>query len=224
VSTNHDVSPVAAPTAVGPLPAAGLARFRKPRQRRPMGEQCEMCAELIGEEHRHVANLESRSVLCTCTGCYLLFTSPGAAQGKYQAIPDRYRYDPSFALPDPQWDELQIPVRMAFVFFNSKLDRWVTFYPSPAGATESLLPLDTWREVLRNNPALADTAPDVEALLLRRGTSGFECYQVPIDACYQLAGIVKLHWKGFDGGAEAWDEINAFFARLRARSQVIGDE
>ena len=41
------------------------------------------------------------------------------------------------------------------------------FYPSPAGATESLLPLTAWEEIVRENPALREMQPDVEALLVR---------------------------------------------------------
>ena len=37
----------------------------------------------------------------------------------------------------------------------------------------------------------------------------------PVDACYRLVGLVRLHWKGFDGGAEAWAAIDAFFAELQ---------
>ena len=34
--------------------------------------------------------------------------------------------------------------------------------------------------------------PDVEALLVRRERdASFECYLVPIDACYELTGIVR---------------------------------
>ena len=34
--------------------------------------------------------------------------------------------------------------------------------------------------------------------------AGEPCLLVPIDACYRLVGLVKLHWRGFDGGSEAW--------------------
>jgi hypothetical protein len=182
-----------------------------------------MCAEPVGEQHRHVADLQARGVLCTCTGCYLLFTREGAGGGRFRAIPERYRLDPAFTLSPGQWDELQIPVRMAFLFFNSALGRWVGFYPSPAGATESLLPLDTWAAVMAANPEFADLAPDVEALLLREVAAHIEAYQVPIDACYQLAGLVKLHWRGFDGGEEAWRHIDEFFAGLRSRAELVGN-
>jgi hypothetical protein len=47
---------------------------------------------------------------------------------------------------------------------------------------------------------------------------------VPIDACYELTGIVRRRWKGFDGGEEAWRDIGDFFARLRARSRTSSPE
>lgn len=198
---------------------AGLRRFLEPEpeQRAAPGERCDLCAEPVPEDHSHVVNLDSRAILCTCRACYLLFTHEGAAGGRYRAVPERYLHDPGFRLDDAQWDALQIPVRMAFFFRNSSLERTVAFYPSPAGATESLLPLAAWEEVVAANPALAGLAPDVEAVLVRRAGDGFECFLVPIDACYELVGLVRLHWRGFDGGEEAWRQIDGFFERLRER-------
>lgn len=206
-----------------PGPALGvLGRFRGQAPKPAPGERCEMCAATIGDEHSHVVNVEIRNLLCTCRACYLLFTRTGAAQGKYRAVPDRYLHLPAFVLGAAAWDALQIPVRMAFFFSNSSLGRIVAFYPSPAGATESLLPLDAWQALLDENPVLASVEPDVEALLVhgRRGADSFDCFVVPIDACYELTGIVRRRWKGFDGGEEAWRDIDEFFARLRARSRV----
>jgi Family of unknown function (DUF5947) len=182
---------------------------------------CEMCAADIAD-HPHVVNLESRTLMCTCRACYLLFTSRAAGGGKFRAVPDRYLYAPAFELTAAQWDELQIPVRVAFFFFNSSLDRVVAFYPSPAGATESLLPLESWQSLADVNPLLAQLKPDVEALLVygQRG-AGFDCYIVPIAACYELTGVVKRRWKGFDGGQEAWQDIDAFFTGLRKKSREV---
>lgn len=213
---------------IPPLPPEGLARFLKPRPPQPRpGERCEMCLEAIPPHgsfgHGHVVNLEGRQVMCACRPCQMLFEPKGASLGKFRAVPDRHRYDPAMALTEGQWDALQVPVRMAFFFFNSIEDRVVAFYPSPAGATESLLPLDTWEEVLDANPAFKDAAPDVEALLIyrARGDDAFEGFLVPITVCYELVGRVKLRWKGFDGGQEAWAEINAFFQDLRDRSEKV---
>jgi hypothetical protein len=201
-----------------------LRKYLRPeRQRRP-GEECDMCGTQIEHEHSHVVNLEGRNLLCTCRACYLLFTRDGAAGGKYRAVPDRYLYDPDFRLSRAQWDTIQIPVSMAFIFFNSALDRYAAFYPSPGGATESLLDLAAWDDVLGANPHLAGVAPDVEALLIRRLDERFECFLAPIDACYELVGIVRLNWKGFDGGEEVWREIDAFFARLRDRSRTVAGD
>ena len=205
----------------------GVLRGLLDKQRKTVaGERCDICATPIPDEHAHVVNVESRNLLCACRACYLLFTSEGAAQGRFRAVPDRHLYAPSFAFGEAQWDALQIPVRIAFFFFNSTLGRVVAFYPSPAGATESLLSLEAWRELEQANPLLGSLAPDVEALLVygRRDREGFDCFIVPIDTCYELTGVVRLRWKGFDGGEEAWREIEGFFDRLRARSRESPDE
>jgi hypothetical protein len=204
-----------------PPPGPGAAR-EKPRA--APGEACEMCAEPVGDGHSHVVNLDSRNILCTCRACYLLFTHQGAAGGRYRAVPDRYLHDPSFKLDDVQWEALQIPVRVAFFFDNSAMGQVVAFYPSPAGATESLLPLEAWADVVAANPALTDLAADVEALLVQRTGEGFECFLIPIDACYELVGLVRMHWKGFDGGQEAWEAIDGFFDRLREQSRPLDQE
>jgi hypothetical protein len=218
--------------------AAGRERYERERTAAgsgppgvPPGERCEMCAEPIGEEHGHVANLEDRRILCACRPCTLLFTHAGAGSERrgdgdppvrrFRAVPERYRYDPGFAMADGDWDELAIPVRMAFFFRNSGMGRTVVFYPSPGGATESELALDAWGRVLAANPAVADVEPDVEALLVDRDSGA---YLVPIDVCYELAGLVRLRWKGFAGGEEAWEAIEAFFAGLRDRSERVTRE
>src|ERR1700716_2730224 len=202
---------------------SALRRFLQPAPRAKPGERCEMCTEPVTEEHSHVIDLESRSIMCTCRGCYLLFTHSGAGGKRHRAVPDRYLHAPSFTLGAALWESIGIPVRMAFLFRNSVLDTTVAFYPSPAGATESLLPLGTWEEMLESNSDLATVSPDVEALLINKKSDGFECFLVPIDACYELVGLVRLHWRGFDGGTEAWDAINGFFESLRQRSKTVGN-
>lgn len=172
-----------------------------------------MCTEPIPDEHPHVVDVHNRSLLCTCKACSLLFDNPAAAKGRYRAVGSRYRYAPTFAITDAQWDALQIPVRTAFFFVNSAQSSVAAFYPSPAGATESLLTLEAWDELMAANPVFSDLLPDVEAILLHES----EGFLVPIDLCYELVGRVRRTWKGFDGGQEARAEIEAFFARLRER-------
>ena len=65
-------------------------------------------------------------------------------------------------------------------------------------------------------------SPSQTGGVIRGSTS--KAYLVPIDVCYELVGLVRLHWKGFDGGEEAWGAINAFFADLRGRSKRVARE
>jgi hypothetical protein len=137
---------------------------------------------------------------------------------------------PDFALSTAQWEALQIPVGVAFFFTNSSLNQVAAFYPSPAGATESLLSLDAWDQIVEANPDLATLLPDVEAFLVRSADrhsrtadaeAEAECYLVPIDVCYELVGELRRLWKGFDGGTEAHAALDAFFDRIRAKARPM---
>lgn len=192
------------------------------------GERCEMCAEPIADEHQHVVNISARQLMCTCRGCYLLFTDPHAKL-RYRAVPDRYLRFPEVTLDRRAWDLLQIPVGLAFFFHNSDMDKTVAFYPGPAGATESELDLDAWNSISGADSQLGLLADDVEALLVRvldrpRMDPGLnalaECYLVPIDACYEFVGRLRMLWRGFDGGHEVRAFVDDFFDRVKARSKV----
>lgn len=178
-----------------------------------------MCAQDVSGGHSHVVDLENRRLMCTCRGCFLLFTDQEAAL-RYRAVPDRYLSFPDFTLTDADWDALQIPVGLVFCFRNSLQDHMVAFYPGPAGATESELPPEAWDALVTDNPALGTLLPDVEALLVRRERDGrFSCQLVPIDACYELVGTMRQTWRGFDGGQEARAALEAFFAEVGRRSR-----
>jgi hypothetical protein len=181
-----------------------------------------MCGERIPDEHSHVVNLASRSLMCCCRPCTLLFAYD-EAQLRYRAVPDDYQRLPD--LPTAVWDELQIPVGLVFLFRNSSTNGTVACYPGPAGATESELPLEAWDAVIASRADMAQLRPDVEALLLRApggGRDGLECYLVPIDRCYELVGRLRRVWRGFDGGQQARAELEDFFAEIAARSQRDG--
>ena len=192
----------------------------------PAGERCEMCAESIADEHQHVVNVAERQLMCTCRGCYLLFTDPHAKL-RYRAVPDRYLTFCDFTLDRRAWEALQIPVGLAFFFHNSDIDRTVAFYPGPAGATESELDVEAWRTISGADGQLDMLADDVEALLIRvpdrehsELDTAAECYLVPIDACYEFVGNLRMLWRGFDGGQEVRAYVEEFFERIKARSKV----
>jgi hypothetical protein len=206
-------------------PLAALRRVTRTRPAPVVEERCDLCAAPVGPAHSHLVDLDSRALRCACRACYLLFTDEHADL-RYRAVPDRYLSFAGVSLDGPAWDELEIPVGLAFLFHNSVLDRMVAFYPGPAGATESELPLAAWQRIVADSPELAVLRPDVEALLVRRadGPAGSSaagtasCHLVPIDACYELVGRLRTLWRGFDGGTQARDAMDAFFGQVRARS------
>ncbi len=201
-----------------------LARIRANRTAPlPAGESCEMCAERIADEHQHVVNVEGRQLMCVCRGCYLLFTDQHATL-RYRAVPDRYLAFPGFALDRRRWDALQIPVGVAFFFRNSHLGRTVAFYPGPAGATESELELESWNDLRAADPRVDTLADDTEALLVRVPDQETEppiCHLLPIDACYEFVGRLRMLWRGFDGGQDARRYMNEFFETIADRSKVV---
>jgi hypothetical protein len=196
-----------------------LARRPRP-QTAPAEEQCELCAEAIPEQHRHVLDLRERRPVCVCRACSILFDRDGAGGGHYRLIPDRCRLDEDFDLDDAFWLALHIPVDMAFFFESSAAGRVVAFYPSPLGATESLLELDAWSDLVGRNPVLETLEPDVEALLVNRARGAREHWLLPVDRCYELVGLIRQRWRGFTGGNEVWDAIDTFFDGLRGEAQL----
>lgn len=209
--------------ADGPFAILARIRSKQPVEVPRPGERCELCNEAVPDDHGHVVDLQERSLMCVCRPCYLVFAPKGAGGGHFRAVPERFVALPDFELSPVQWEALQIPVSVAFFFVNSTLDRVAAFYPSPAGATESLLDLDVWDDIAAANEQLGSMEPDVEALLVRTDKTGRtdappECYIVPIDACYELVGQLRRLWKGFDGGQEAHAALEQFFADVRERS------
>jgi hypothetical protein len=178
-----------------------------------------MCATPIDPLHSHVADLERSALACTCRACYLLFTDAGAGRGRYRAVPDRYLRDPARPLTAAQWGELDVPVGLAFFMNSSRRGEVCGFYPSPAGVTECTLDLQAWARLGETHPLTASAEDDVEAVLVIRADAGVEYFLVPIDACYELAGRMRMLWQGFDGGAEARQAIDEFLGSVRSRAR-----
>ena len=166
--------------------------------------------------------LQNQKMLCACQACALLFEQP--EHPKYRLLPTRYLALPDVVLSDQQWDKLLIPVDMAFFWASSKEERVRAFYPGPAGATEALLGMEHWNELLTCNPAFRLLSPDVEALLVNRLERTRACYVVPLDSCYRLVGTIRTTWRGLSGGAEVWQSIYAFFSNLQKRARELNAE
>jgi hypothetical protein len=186
--------------------ATGLMRLARPAPA-AVSEHCDLCGAAIGADHRHVLDIEAREVRCACRPCSILFDR---GDGRLRLIPDR-RVRLDLELSDALWEELRLPVDVAF-FVDGQ-----AFYPSPMGATESLLRLDAWRELVDANPILRTLEPAVEALLVNRVRGARQAWIVPIDECFALVGLIRTHWRGFTGGSEVWKELARFYERLDGR-------
>src|ERR1700735_5267935 len=60
----------------------------------------------------------------------------------------------------------------------------------------------------------------------RRGAArgvAAQYYIVPIDQCYKLVGLIRLHWHGLSGGTEVWREVSKFFTSLKERAEICGE-
>jgi hypothetical protein len=191
------------------------------RKRAP-GERCELCSAEIGTEHAHLLEPQSRQLLCACEPCSILFD--GRQNGKFRRVPRRIQSLANFRLSDEQWASLYLPIGLAFFFQSTPARRVVAMYPSPAGATESLLTLEPWKELAVENPILDELEPDVEALLVNRVAETKVYFRVPIDECYKLVGLIRKHWRGLGGGSQVWEAIEQFFVSLNARSFPEGEQ
>jgi hypothetical protein len=198
-------------------PVGALRRFA---QARAPEEHCDFCAVPLSTKHRHLLEVAKRHIVCVCDPCALRFQN--TVGGRFKMIPRDPRALPGFQINDAEWERLALPINLAFFFHNSVTGKNVAMYPSPAGAMESLLPLASWAEFAENNPSLPTMEADTEALLVNRVGSHREYFIAPIDACYELVGLIRAHWRGLSGGEYVWLEIGKFFTQIHETAVAPG--
>ena len=182
---------------------SGTGTLRKLAQRATVEreaalELCELCGAPISASHSHVLQLASRDVKCACRPCGLLFER----SDRMRLIPtDVYAADAA----EVPWEELRLPVDIAFFF--TVAGEWKAYYPSPMGPTECLLPVSL-------SVPLED---EVQALLVNRVRGAHRQWIVGIDVCYELVGLIRMHWRGFTGGTDVWRELDKFWDGLDRR-------
>ncbi|HKB80606.1 MAG TPA: DUF5947 family protein [Thermoanaerobaculia bacterium] len=175
------------------------------RKREPL-ERCDLCAAPIADPHRHLFDPEQRQLVCACGPCTILFSNEAAK--RFRVVPPEVRSLSEFPLSDADWNALMIPINIAFFVRTSAGGRIRAFYPSPAGATESELAVESLD---------VDLQPDVQALLVNRLRTPARAFIVPIDECFRLVGLMRTKWRGLSGGKDVWSAIDAFFAGLEPR-------
>ena len=183
--------------------SSALARIaqRSAAEREATLERCELCGTPIAEDHRHLLEPGPRTLLCGCRACALLFDRGG----RYLLVPERRTRLDGATLDDLAWEQLRLPVDIAFFVVQDGSLR--AYYPGPMGATESHLDFEL--EV--------PLEPEVEALLVNRAQGRREHWTVPIDDCFRLVGLIRVHWRGLTGGRVVWEEIGRFFDGLEMR-------
>lgn len=187
----------------------------------PEEECCELCSAPIASTHRHLLELSSRQLMCVCRPCSLLFDRGGSGNRRYKLVPERRLGLDDFVMSEEAWEELRIPVDMAFFFHSSAEQRVLAYYPGPMGPTESQLELSSWQELEQANRILGELELDVEALLVNRVRGARRYWLVPLDECYGLVGVIRTRWRGLTGGSEVWREIDRFFEELDRRARSV---
>jgi len=202
-----------------PVPVDIRPRREPARESEPDPERCELCSVAIGDEHRHLLDVDAGEIRCVCGPCSLLFDRSEAGGGHYRAVPVTRRRVVDFDMDDVSWAALDVPVGLAFFVEDGvgAVDAW---YPNPLGMTHSQPDAAVWHDLRRANPVLEAMEPQVEALLVSRRGEDPEHWVVPVDVCYRMAALVRRYWQGFTGGP-VWAEISSFFESLRRGARLV---
>jgi hypothetical protein len=190
-----------------------LQMRQMPEGPQPIEANCDLCGTSMPEDHRHLLQLEERSIVCVCESCWAL----RSGDAEYRPTGSRVVWLDELDLPDDLWARFRIPIGLAF--FLRTGGGVVAFYPSPAGATESELDLGVWDELVARNPLLEALEPEAETLIVDRTAGSLRCAIAPTDEAYRLVGLVKLSWRGISGGPDVEKAIARFFDGLRERAR-----
>jgi hypothetical protein len=195
----------------------GLARSGAARQAAAStaaAERCDLCNTTLPGDHRHMLHLVDRRIVCSCEACWALYSG----NAEYRPTGMRTLWLDDFRCDAATWASFQIPIGLAFFMRSTITGTVVAFYPSPAGATESELPLEAWETLVAANPALEQLDSDAEALVVNRLSDPAQYAILPIDQCYGLVGLIKSRWEGISGGSAIETAVPEFFAAVRERT------
>lgn len=190
-----------------------LQMRQMPEGPQPIEAQCDLCGTSVSEEHRHLLQLDERSIVCVCESCWAL----RSGDAEFRPVGSRVIWLDSLDLPDDLWARFRIPIGLAF-FLRSQ-GGVVAFYPSPAGATESEIDTIVFAELESRNPRVQELEPDAEVLIVDRLGDSMRSAIAPTDQAYRLVGLVKTHWQGISGGPGLQNAVDGFFEELREKAK-----
>jgi len=179
-------------------------------------EKCEVCGRPLSDDHRHLLELDERRILCACEPCIAM----KSGLESYCPVGTRTLWLDDFQFSDELWAAFQLPVGLAFFLRSTGTNTVVALYPSPAGATECELHLESWQKLVTLNPILNDLEADAEAFVVNRISGEHQHAIVPIDECYRLVGVIKSTWEGISGGNAISNAVPKFFSYVRQKAGV----
>jgi hypothetical protein len=157
--------------------------------------------------------------VCVCPACAASYASQD--DRSLRPVPRVARELLNFHMTPVQWGALGLPVNLAFCYWSSLDGGPVALHPGRDRASETRLPDEPWLDIVSDNPVLRKMAPDVEGLIVHREPTSRHprpvYVVVPIDAGYQLIGILRAYWQGDDGGDAVWPEVDGFLRRVRGQ-------
>jgi hypothetical protein len=201
---------------------AVLAKLRSFVTGTPM-EECELCARALAGEHEreHLLEPDARRVLRACVACAQLLVEEQRQLGaRYLRVPRRAARLSELFFDDAIWAELSVPVGLAFFTTRSRTGEVVATFPGRAGLIEAFVPLKAWSDLERIFPVLKRIAPDIEALLVRRTLRHQDYFQVSIDHCYELSGLLRSSEAPIP--SPELGAVQAFFERLEQLASPRG--
>ena len=192
--------------------------------------RCDRCGVglLPDPRHAHLFSYSRRSLLCACAACSAPYREGVIGKERspaYRLVPSRVERIDALSLTQADWEELGIPVQIAFLLKNQRENGWRL----GRGRGPSRLS-QPGREYGIGHPAGGVDPPLVQLLSARATRAGRRSparrqaprqaryFRAPIDECYRLAGLLRSHWEGFAGGPRVGAAVDDFFAELASRA------
>ena len=185
----------------------------------PPVQHCEICNGAISPEHAHLVDVVGRRLLCACRACA---ATASRHDGSLRLPPRRAKVLAGFRMSAAEWDALQIPIDMAFIFHSTADARAIALY-SGAGGSDGIL-IEPGGVVGRHGDRQSRSWFHEAGCGSAAGQSyaGGRGVFYPAHRSLLCVGggqirrqLTRRVVRPVRGGSEVWEAIGEFFARLR---------